>query len=101
MNFSKRGRLTTEELVENLSSEEAIRMIREAKIRRNTYLGLFAVGFACIIVTALLNEMTLCILSLFLATVSLVVMTKYDTYLFFLKILKETNERKNLTPDHS
>ncbi|VGO17844.1 hypothetical protein PDESU_06446 [Pontiella desulfatans] len=67
---------------------------RDAKMRRNIYLWLFLTGFACIFITAFTNQMTLCILSLFLATVSLVVMTKYDTQLFFLRILKLREEKR-------
>jgi hypothetical protein len=63
-------------------------LIRQARIRRNIYLWLFLTGIACIFITAFTNQMTLSILSLFLATISLVVMTKYDTQLYFLLVLR-------------
>ncbi len=67
-------------------------LTKEARLRRNVYLALFLVGFLCIFVTAGYHRMTLCILSLFLSTVSLVVMSKYDTQLFFLRILRLREE---------
>ena len=62
--------------------------LHDALLRRNIYLWLFLTGIACIFITALTNQTVLIILSLFLSTVSLVVMTKYDTQLFFLRGLK-------------
>jgi Ca2+/Na+ antiporter len=70
-------------------------------IRRNVYLWLFIIAMLCVLYTAIVNRMTLCILSLFLATISLVVMTKYDTQLRFLKILKLRDEQKNNEPNHA
>ena len=70
-------------------------------IRRNVYLWLFIIGMLCVLYTALVNRMTLCILSLCLAIVSLVIMTKYDTQLYFLKILKLRDEQKDEEPDHA
>lgn len=64
------------------------KLARKARTRRNIYLWLFLTAIACIFITALTAQKTLCILSLFLATISLVVMTKYDTQLFFLEILR-------------
>ncbi|MEA2069063.1 MAG: hypothetical protein U9P12_07680 [Verrucomicrobiota bacterium] len=66
----------------------------DARVRRNVYLWLFITGFICIFITAFTDQMTLCILSLFLSTISLVVMTKYDTQLFFLRILRVREEQK-------
>ncbi len=68
------------------------KFIHAARFRRNVYLALFAVGFICIFVAGLAGLTTLSILSLFLATLSLVVMTKYDTQLFFLLIIKQKDE---------
>jgi hypothetical protein len=69
-------------------SRENPRLIKAALTRRNIYMALFITGFVCIFITALTEQSTLCILSLFLATLSLVVMTKYDTQVFFLRIIK-------------
>ena len=63
-------------------------------LRRNVYLWLFIAGFICVFITALSDQMLLSILSLFLCTLSLVVMTKYDTQLFFLNILRLRNEKE-------
>lgn len=68
---------------------------RNARLRRNIYLWLFLTGIACIFITALTDQHMLCILSLFLATISLVVMTKYDTQLFFLRGLKLRHDEEN------
>lgn len=65
------------------------RLIRAARFRRNVYLVLFLVGFVCIFIAALSGRTLLSILSLFLATLSLVVMSKYDTQVFFLNIIKD------------
>jgi hypothetical protein len=72
-----------------------------SRIRRNVYMALFIIGLICMVYTALVHRMTLCILSLFLATVSLVVMTKYNTQLQFLKVLTRIDEQKMQEPDHS
>ena len=61
---------------------------RAALLYRNVYLGLFLTGIACIFITAFTRQLLLSVLSLFLATLSLVVMTKYDTQLTFLRMLK-------------
>lgn len=102
MKIPKIGKHNRETLIEETyDPKRTDALILGTYIRRNIYLGLFVTGFICTLITALMNRMTLCILSLFLATISLVVMTKYDTYHFFLKILKETHEHKDITPDHS
>ncbi len=71
----------------------------EARLRRNIYLWLFLTGIACIFITAITGQMILSILSLFLATLSLVVMTKYDTQLFFLRVLKLRDQKKGSEPE--
>jgi len=62
---------------------------RAALLRRNIYLWLFLTGIACIFITALTRQVVMSFLSLFLALLSLVVMTKYDTQLTFLRMLKK------------
>ena len=62
--------------------------LHDALLRRNIYLWLFLTGIACIFITAFTHQTLLMTLSLFLAIISLVVMTKYDTQLFFLRGLK-------------
>ena len=61
---------------------------RAVLLRRNVYLWFFLTGIACIFITAFTRQLLMSILSLFLATLSLVVMTKYDTQLHFLRMLK-------------
>lgn len=68
------------------------KLVRAATLRRNVYLVLFAIGIACIFVAGFLGMTTLSILSLFLATLSLVVVSKYDTQLFFLKIISQKEQ---------
>lgn len=71
------------------------KLIRSTRLRRNTYLSLFLIGFFCIFVAGFLGLLLLSILSLFLGTLSLVVMSKYDTQLFFLKILEKKDAEEN------
>ena len=70
------------------------KLVRAARFRRNVYLMLFFVGILCIFVAGFSGWAVLSVLSLFLATLSLVVVTKYDTQVFFLKIIaqKENSE---------
>ncbi len=75
-------------LDEAFSPETNEKWIRAVRLRRNIYLWLFLTGMVCIFLTAFTQQMHMSILSLFLATLSLVVMTKYDTQLFFLTKLK-------------
>ena len=85
-------------LDEAFDAEHHDRWERDALLRRNVYLWFFITGIACIFITALTNQFLLSILSLFLATLSLVVMTKYDTQLYFLRILKLRDEQKKKDP---
>lgn len=75
-------------LEEAFNEETNARWARAALRQRNIYLWLFLTGIACIFITAFTRQLLLSILSLFLATLSLVVMTKYDTQLTFLRMLK-------------
>jgi uncharacterized membrane protein YjjP (DUF1212 family) len=95
MDIRHLGELNTEQfLTEAFDYECRLKLIRAARFRRNVYMALFLVGFACIFVAGLMGRMLLSILSLFLGTLSLVVMTKYDTQLFFLMGIKEKTEKK-------
>ena len=88
-------------LHEVFEEEQRLHWKKSARMRRNIYLWLFIVGMVCMLYTAIIHWMALCILSLFLAVVSLVVMSKYDTQLYFLNILQLRDELKNKNPDHS
>lgn len=88
-------------LKEAFEEEHRLHWLKGARIRRNVYMWLFIVGMICMLYTALTDWMTLCVLSLFLAVVSLVVMSKYDTQLCFLNILQMREGQKNNDPDHS
>ena len=81
-------------LDEAFNPEANERWIRATRLRRNVYCGFFLTGFACIFITAFTHQPSMSILSLFLATLSLVVMTKYDTQLSFLRILKLREDRQ-------
>ena len=70
------------------------RLTRAALIHRNIYLVLSIAGFICIFSAIFADRMLLSILSLFLSTLSLVVMTKYDTQVFFLRIIRQEQEEK-------
>ncbi len=84
-------------LDEAFEAEHNEKWIRSARMRRNIYLWLFLTGIVCIFITAFTDQMHMSILSLFLATISLVVMTKYDTQLFFLKGLRLREEEEKET----
>ncbi len=89
MNLPKLEDLNNDRFLEEAFSPETNeKWIKAVRLRRNVYLGFFLTGIACIFITAFANQMHMSILSLFLATLSLVVMTKYDTQLYFLKELK-------------
>ena len=87
-------------LNEAFETEHNQKLGRAARARRNIYLGLFVVGFVCIFVAALAGWLVLSILSLFLATLSLVVMTKYDTQLFFLRIIRLRGAKEEEPPEY-
>ena len=75
-------------LDEAFNKENNAKWERAVLLRRNVYLWLFLTGIACIFITAFTRQLLMSLLSLFLATLSLVVMTKYDTQLNFLRMLK-------------
>ena len=81
-------------LNEAFDPEHHVRWEKGARLRRNIYLWFFLTGIACIFITALTRQYLLCSLSLFLATLSLVIMTKYDTQLYFLNILRLREEQQ-------
>ena len=68
------------------------KLVRAARFRRNVYLVLFFIGIFCLFIAGFSGWATLSCLSLFLATLSLVVVSKYDTQVFFLKIIAEKEE---------
>ncbi len=95
MNLKEFGELNTDRFLrEAFDATCRKKLIWGARLRRNAYLILFLTGFFCIFAAGLAGQTILSILSLFLATLSLVVMTKYNTQLFFLMLLakKENTE---------
>jgi uncharacterized membrane protein YjjP (DUF1212 family) len=95
MNLKKLGELNNDRFLrEAFDANYQKKLIQAARFHRNLYLVLFLVGFACIFIASLVGLMLLSILSLFLATLSLVVMTKYDTQVFFLKIIASRSSRE-------
>ena len=59
--------------------EKNAQWIRASRLRRNVYLVLFLIGIACVLITSFSRDYLLTVLALFLAMLSLVVMSKYDT----------------------
>ena len=89
MKFPKLEELNNERFLdEAFNAESNEKWERAVRLRRNVYLVLFLTGIACVFITAMTGQMVLGILSLFLATLSLVVMTKYETQRLFLTKLK-------------
>jgi hypothetical protein len=91
-------------LEEAFNKESNAKWERAVLLRRNVYLWFFLTGIACIFITAFTRQLMMSILSLFLATLSLIVMTKYDTQLHFLRMLKPKvsgSDEKNPEDDWS
>ena len=89
MNLKDIGELNTDRFLNDaFEPEHNPALLKAALLRRNIYLALFITGLVCIFITAFTSQMMLCILSLGLSTLSLVVMTKYDTQAFFLRIIQ-------------
>ncbi len=101
MKLPKLEDMNNERFLEEAFNEETnAQWERAALLRRNVYLMLFLTGIACIFITAFTRQLLMSVLSLFLATLSLVVMTKYDTQLFFLRMLKiRDSGSKEVDPD--
>ncbi len=94
INLKNVGHINSEKFLREAFDKTChVRLLRAALIRRNICLVLFIIGIISIFIAGFSNRATLTILSLFLATLALVVMTKYDTQLFFLRIIvkKETD----------
>ena len=68
------------------------RMVRTARRRRGVYLVICFIGVGCVVASGALRLPTLCCLSLLLSTLSIVVVTKYDTQLFFLTVIEEREQ---------
>jgi len=100
MKFPKLEDLNSERFLEEAfdpaTNEKWIGAVR---LRRNVYLWFFLTGIACIFITAFPLQMHMSVLSLFLATLSLVVMTKYDTQLHFLTKLKLRGPEQEEEPE--
>jgi len=88
MDLKESGGLNTERFLRKAFDPQCReKLIRASLLRRNIYLTLFLTAFISIFVTALSGAPLLSVLSLGLSSLALVVMTKYDTQLFFLKII--------------
>ncbi len=93
MNLKEFGDLNNERFLREAFDAKCQRKLtRAARLRRNVYLALFFIGFFCIFIAGLSGWVLLSVLSLFLTTLSLVVVAKYDTQVFFLKIIAEKGE---------
>jgi hypothetical protein len=77
-----------------------VRLVRTARRRRSIYLVICFIGVACVAVSGVLEQPTLTCLSLLLSTLSIVVVTKYDTQVFFLTLIdKEKQSREETMQD--
>ncbi|MCF7849488.1 MAG: hypothetical protein K9M45_11615 [Kiritimatiellales bacterium] len=87
--------LSSDRLIEKAFHTDNLgKLIQAAQIRRNIYLGLFCISFLSILVCALTNRPHVAIVALFLTTLSLVVVTKYDIHLMFLRIIRNQQAKK-------
>jgi len=90
MDWKEIGNLNNKRFLhEAFDAKARKKLIRAARLRRNVYMALFFIGFFCIFVAGFSGWVLLSVLSLFLATLSLVVVAKYDTQVFFLKVIEE------------
>ena len=76
-------------------------LILAARLRRNVYTALFYVGVVCVFVSGFSGWAMLSVLSLFLAILSLVVVSKYNTQLQFLNIIAAKKETEDWAMSHS
>ena len=70
------------------------KMVRTARRRRSIYLVICYVGIACLATSCALELPTLCCLSLLLSTLSIVVVTKYDTQVYFLEVIDRQEQSR-------
>jgi len=90
MNLKEPGDLNNERFLhEAFDAKLRKKLIHAARLRRNVYLALFFIGFFCVFIAGFSGWALLSCLSLFLAMLSLIVMVKYDTQMFFLKIIEK------------
>jgi len=82
-------------LAEAFDPDTNEKLIRAVRRRRNIYLWLFLTGIGCIFITAFTLQMHMSILALFLAILSLIVMTKYETQLHFLIGITKSKKRQS------
>ncbi len=87
-------------LEEAFEPEANARWVRAVRLRRNVYLWLFLTGITCVFITSFTMQIHMTILSLLLAVLSLLVMTKYDTQLHFLTNLKLRIPENEEARDH-
>ena len=98
MDWKEIGNLNSKRFLrEAFDTKARKKLIRAVRLRRNVYLVLFFIGFFCIFVAGFSGWVLLSVLSLFLATLSLVVVAKYDTQVFFLKVIEEKGAEENTT----
>lgn len=75
------------------------RLVLHALQRRNIYLAFFLTGIVCVFLTSFMEQMVLSLLTFGLASLSLVVMTKYNTQLCFLRGLRLRSQEAMLDDD--
>ena len=88
MNIKDFGNMDSDQFIDDaLHSGHIEQLIRGARIRRNIYLLMFIISFFSIVVCAVISLPTFAVVALFLTTLSLVIITKYDIHLLFLRII--------------
>lgn len=76
--------------------EEREKLIKTARLRRTAYLVICFIGIACVAASGFMGLPTLSCLSLLLATLSLVCVTKYDTQIFFLTVIDQKEQSQDI-----
>lgn len=99
MNWKKKFIINTDRFLrEAFDSEFQQKLIRSARLRRNVYLWVFLIGTVSMFIAALTNHAVLSFLLAGLSALSLVIMTKYDTQLFFLRLIKDKKDKLGNNP---
>ena len=94
MNICDFRKIDSERINTALHDENIEGLIRSTLIQRNIFLCFFIICFLSILACALLGLSTLTVVALFLTTISLVITTKYNTHLLFLRIIQRQNRKK-------
>jgi uncharacterized membrane protein YjjP (DUF1212 family) len=88
----KSGQRDEHFLAEALDPTKQAKLIQRSRLRRNIAILLFMISFVCIFICGFSAKWISTAIPLFLCTLSLVILTKYDTQLVFLRIIQQQQQ---------